>query len=72
MRLFIAAPPSPSLGEISRCLLEILAYTLDLEAYGSMKPHFNLSIWAGFLIVFVSVASYIPIFTMFASTRDVP
>ena len=37
-----------------------------------MKPHLNLSIWVGFLIVFASVASYIPIFTVFASTRDVP
>jgi peroxiredoxin len=37
-----------------------------------MKRHFNLSIWLGFLIVVASVASYIPIFTVFASTRDVP
>ena len=37
-----------------------------------MKPHFNRLIWVGFLIVVASVASYIPIFTVFASTRDVP
>ena len=37
-----------------------------------MKPHFNFSIWVGFLIVVASVVSYIPIFTVFASTRDVP
>ncbi len=37
-----------------------------------MKPRFNFFIWAGFLIVVASVASYIPIFTVFASTRDVP
>src|SRR3974377_2247219 len=37
-----------------------------------MKPRFNLFIWFGFLIVVGSVASYIPIFAVFASTRDVP
>jgi hypothetical protein len=37
-----------------------------------MKPHSNLFIWVGFLIVVASVASYIPIFAVFASTRDVP
>ena len=37
-----------------------------------MKRHFNVSIWVGFVVVVASVASYIPIFTVFASTRDVP
>lgn len=37
-----------------------------------MKPRFNRLIWFGFLIVVASVASYIPIFVVFASTRDVP
>ena len=37
-----------------------------------MKRHFNLAIWAGFLLVAGSIVSYIPVFTLFASTRDVP
>jgi hypothetical protein len=37
-----------------------------------MKRHFNLTIWIGFLIVVGSIVSYIPIFTVVASTRDVP
>jgi len=37
-----------------------------------MKPRFNLFIWFGFLIVVASAASYIPIFAVFARTRDVP
>jgi len=37
-----------------------------------MKRRFNLFIWFGFLIVLASAASYIPIFAVFASTRDVP
>ena len=37
-----------------------------------MKSRFNLFIWFGFLIVVASVASYIPILVLFASTRDVP
>jgi hypothetical protein len=37
-----------------------------------MKRHLNLPIWIGFLIVVASVVTYIPIFTVFASTRDVP
>jgi hypothetical protein len=37
-----------------------------------MKPRFNRFIWFGFLIVVASVASYIPIFAVFAGTRDVP
>lgn len=49
-----------------------LAYTRDVEVWWSMKPRFNRLIWFGFLIVVASVASYIPIFVVFASTRDVP
>ena len=37
-----------------------------------MKPRFNVFIWLGFLVVVASAASYIPIFAVFASTRDVP
>jgi hypothetical protein len=37
-----------------------------------MKRHFNFAIWIGFLIVVGSIISYIPIFTVYASTRDVP
>jgi len=37
-----------------------------------MKRRFNLFIWIGFLIVVGSLASYVPIFTPFAATRDVP
>lgn len=37
-----------------------------------MKRHLNLSIWIGFLIIIGSIASYIPVFTLYASTRDVP
>jgi drug/metabolite transporter (DMT)-like permease len=37
-----------------------------------MKRHFNLVTWIGFLIVVGSILSYIPIFTAYAGTRDVP
>ncbi len=37
-----------------------------------MKRRLNLYLWAGFLIVVASFASYIPVFAVFASTRDVP
>ena len=37
-----------------------------------MKRSWNLPIWAGFLIVIFALGSYIPIFTKFAATRDVP
>ena len=37
-----------------------------------MKPRFNLFVWIGFLVVVGSLASYIPIFTLFEATRDVP
>ena len=37
-----------------------------------MKRHWNIPIWAGFAIVTVALVSYIPIFTLFPITRDVP
>lgn len=37
-----------------------------------MKRRFNFAVWIGFLIVVASIVSYIPIFTVFAGTRDVP
>jgi len=37
-----------------------------------MNRRRNLSIWVGFLLVVASVVSYIPIFALFANTRDVP
>ncbi len=39
---------------------------------GLMKRRRNISIWAGFAIVIVALVSYIPIFTLFPVTRDVP
>ena len=37
-----------------------------------MKRRLNLSVWAGFVIVVAAITSYIPVFAVFASTRDVP
>jgi hypothetical protein len=37
-----------------------------------VKRRWNISIWAGFVIVLVALASYIPLFTLFPITRDVP
>ena len=37
-----------------------------------MKRHRNIPIWAGFAIVIVALVSYIPIFTLFPVTRDIP
>jgi hypothetical protein len=37
-----------------------------------VKRHWNIPIWAGFAIVIVAVASYIPIFAVFPVTRDIP
>jgi hypothetical protein len=37
-----------------------------------VKRHRNVSIWAGFAIVIVALVSYIPIFTPFPVTRDIP
>jgi hypothetical protein len=37
-----------------------------------LKRRWNISLWAGFAIVILSVASYIPVFAPFPITRDVP
>jgi hypothetical protein len=37
-----------------------------------VKRRWNISIWAGFAIVLVALGSYIPLFTLFPVTRDVP
>ena len=37
-----------------------------------VKRRWNISIWAGFAIVLVALVSYIPLFTLFPVTRDVP
>jgi len=37
-----------------------------------MKRRHNILLWAGFVLVLVAVITYIPIFAVFASTRDVP
>jgi hypothetical protein len=37
-----------------------------------LKRRWNISIWAGFAIVLLSLISYIPVFTPFPITRDVP
>lgn len=37
-----------------------------------MKPRRNLPIWAGFAIVIAALVSYIPVFTLFPLTRDIP
>ena len=38
----------------------------------SVKRRWNISIWAGFAIVLLSLVSYIPVFAPFPITRDVP
>src|SRR5260370_35147143 len=38
----------------------------------SMKRCWNLSLWAGFLLVVAGILSYIPIFALFPITRDFP
>lgn len=37
-----------------------------------MQRSWNLPIWIGFAIVVAGLASYIPVFTQFAATRDFP
>jgi AhpC/TSA family len=37
-----------------------------------LKRRWNISLWAGFAIVMLSVASYIPVFANYPETRDVP
>jgi len=37
-----------------------------------MKRRHNILLWAGFVVVLLAVGTYIPIFAVFAVTRDVP
>jgi len=37
-----------------------------------MKRRWNLSIWAGFLLVLAGLISYVPLFSLFPITRDFP
>lgn len=37
-----------------------------------MKPRHNILLWAGFALVLLAVLTYIPIFAVYAVTRDVP
>jgi hypothetical protein len=37
-----------------------------------MKRRHNIFLWIGFVLVLLAVLTYIPIFALFASTRDVP
>lgn len=37
-----------------------------------MKRHRNLLSWAGFAVVLAALVSYIPFFTLFPATRDLP
>lgn len=37
-----------------------------------MQRRWNINLWAGFAVVLLSVVSYIPLFTLFPITRDVP
>ncbi len=42
------------------------------EPAKTMKRHLNILLWLGFVLVLLAVLTYIPIFAVFASTRDVP
>lgn len=37
-----------------------------------MTRRWNISIWAGFAIAVIALASYVPFFALFPATRDVP
>jgi hypothetical protein len=37
-----------------------------------MKRRHNILLWAGFVLVLLGIVTYIPIFAVFAVTRDVP
>lgn len=39
---------------------------------GFLKRRWNISLWAGFAIVVLSLISYIPVFALLPITRDVP
>ncbi len=38
----------------------------------SVTRHWNLSLWAGFLLVLAGAVSYVPLFAQFPITRDFP
>jgi hypothetical protein len=42
------------------------------EPVTTMKRRHNISLWIGFVLVLLAVLTYIPIFTLFPVTRDVP
>jgi hypothetical protein len=44
----------------------------EVDDNSSLKRRWNISIWAGFAIVLLSLISYIPVFAPFPVTRDVP
>jgi hypothetical protein len=37
-----------------------------------MKRRHNILLWAGFIVVLLAVGTYLPIFAVYAATRDVP
>jgi hypothetical protein len=37
-----------------------------------MKRRHNILLWVGFLVVLLAVGTYLPIFAVFAATRDIP
>jgi hypothetical protein len=37
-----------------------------------MKRRHNILLWLGFVVVLLAVSTYIPIFAIFAATRDIP
>jgi hypothetical protein len=37
-----------------------------------MKRRFNISIWAGFLIILAALFTFVPVFVRFPATRDIP
>ena len=37
-----------------------------------MKRRHNILLWAGFVVVLLAVGTYLPIFAVYAATRDVP
>ena len=42
------------------------------ESATTMKRRHNILLWAGFVLVLLALVTYIPIFAVFAATRDVP
>src|SRR5271165_946142 len=37
-----------------------------------MKRRYNILLWVGFVLVLLAVLTYIPIFAVYAATRDIP